>query len=210
MHFAISVRSSLAGLVLFTSVIAAFAQAQSEIDLSQDPRREWSSLAQGRTEFEISDPALVPSRLALAAKQAGCRYQDQIGQAPLQFVKVKSRRLAIVACFGIPDTQMVFDLSNLQRPRVLEFPVLAPAGGFGTTASPGRITWNKEAGTFQTQISSDLLPTIRLRYAYRFNDTYEIDSPFVIERAEAQWTPGPDEWTPIWEAKPWSFPARPK
>jgi hypothetical protein len=174
------------------------------------PRREWFGLAQGRTEFEVSDPALVPSRLALAAQQAGCRYKEEINRVSVQFVKVKSRRLAILVCTGIGGTQMVFDLSNLQRPRLLEFPVLAQTEGFGTTASPGGIIWKKEAGTFQTQTSKDMLPTIRLRYTYRFNDTVENDSPFVIMRVEAQWIPGPDEWTSIWEAKPWSFPARPK
>jgi hypothetical protein len=210
MRFAVSVLSPLAGFLLLTSLVAVVAVDSPKADVSQDPRREWFGLAQGRTEFEVSDPALVPSRLALAAEHSSCRYKEGIRRVPVRFIKLKSRRLAILLCEGPGASHMVFDLSNLQKPRPLEFPVLAQPEGFGTTASPGGITWNKDAGIFQTQTSNDMLPTIRLRYTYRFNDTVENDSPFVVVRVEAQWIPGPDEWTSIWGAEPWSFPAQPK
>jgi len=172
--------------------------------------REWDSLADKRAEFEVLDPALVPSRLALAAEHSNCRYKEEINQKPVRFIKLGSRRLAIVYCWAIGGSHKVFDLSDLQRPRLVEFPFLAQPEGFGTTASPGWITWKKEAGLFQAQTAgSDLLPTVRVRHTYRFDETLG-DSPFVIVRVEVQHVPGPDEWTSIWEAKRWSFPAPPK
>jgi hypothetical protein len=66
----------LAGLLLLTFLTAGISQDRSEADVSRDVRREWYNLAQGRTEFEVSAPELVPSFLRLAADQSGCRYID--------------------------------------------------------------------------------------------------------------------------------------
>jgi hypothetical protein len=209
MRFLVLVLSPLAGLWLFTSAIPVVAQNESKADFSQNTRRMWSSLAQGRTEFQVLDPALVPSELALAAKQSGCLYEEMNQMIPVRFVEAKGRRFASMFCPGhIGGSDIMFDLSN-RRPTLVEFPVLAHPDGFGTTASPGRITWDNKAGTFQTEPShGDVLRArdIRLRHTYRLNDVQApYSSPFVIVRVEAQQIPGPDQWSEIWEATRWSF-----
>jgi hypothetical protein len=193
-------RLVVAGMLVFASVAVAFGQDRIEV------RREWSNLANGRTEFEVSDPVLLPRRLALAAEHSGCRYKEGIEQHPVSFIKLGSRRLAIVYCYAIVGSHQVFDLSNLERPRPVEFPFLAQPEGFGTTVRPGGITWKKEDGIFQAVIGSDMLPTIRVRHTYRFDEN-QVSPTFVIVRVEGQQVPGPDEWTTIWDAQRWSLPA---
>ncbi len=197
------------GLWLFTSAIAVVAQNAAEADFSQLPRRMWSSLAHGRTEFEVTVLALVPSGLVSAAKDLGCRYEEKNRIIPVRFIEVKNHRFASMFCPGyIVGSDIMFDLSR-RRPRLVEFPVLAQPDGFGTTASPGRITWDTKAGTFETEPSSgDMLRAwdIRLRHTYRMNGTQASNSsPFVIVRVEIKEVPGPDKWTPIWEATSWSL-----
>jgi hypothetical protein len=53
-------------------------QNRSGAESSRDVRREWSDLAKGRTEFEVSDPTLVSSQLALAVEQSGCRHYEEL------------------------------------------------------------------------------------------------------------------------------------
>src|SRR5260221_3341510 len=86
--------------------------------------REWFSPAKGRTEFEVSDPALLPSRLILAAKHASCRIEEGIESSPVKFTKIGGRRLAIIFCWSIVGSHVVFDLSTLQRPRLVDFPLI--------------------------------------------------------------------------------------
>src|SRR4051812_16346268 len=126
---------SLVGLLLVTSAATGFSQDRPEADRSRDDLgREWVNLAQGRTEFEVSDPELVPSFLRLAAEQSGCRYRDGIKVAPARFLRIANRRLALVACWGpIKTTQRAFDLSNLQKPIVVRFPLPAYPDGIGTS-----------------------------------------------------------------------------
>src|ERR1700694_1716964 len=107
-------RLVVAGMLVITSVAFAFGQ--------DEARREWFNLANGRREFEVSDPALLPNRLFLAAKQAGCEIEEGVKRSPVRFTKIGGSRLAIVFCHAIEGSHIVFDLSTLQRPRVVSFP----------------------------------------------------------------------------------------
>jgi hypothetical protein len=190
----------VAGMLLFNSAAAVLAQDRTET------RREWGTLANGRTEFEVSDPALVPSTLAVAAEQSGCRYQDDIKERPARFIRPEGRRLAILFCASIVGSHQVFDVSNVLRPTPVEFPIVAHPDGFGTTARPGVITWEKEAKVFQAQRGSDTSPA-GLRHIYRLDRG---TGSFVVVRVE--FTPHSgvkDGWTTIWDAPIWSFPGMP-
>jgi hypothetical protein len=119
MRFAVSILSSLvlAGILLFAPAAVVLGDDLSEAEhFRRDVLQEWSSIANGRTEFDVSDPALVPSQLALAAQQSGCRYKEDIQAAPVRFMRLDGRRLAIVFCWGTTGSHQVFDLSNLQNP----------------------------------------------------------------------------------------------
>jgi hypothetical protein len=211
MRSAVSALSAffLTAMVLCASVAAVPAEDRSAADLRSELLREWYSIAKGRTEFDISDPALVPGQLALAAKQSGCRYEDTIKEMPVRFITVDKRRLAFVFCFGIVGSHQVFDLSTLRGPKLLEFPFLSQPDGFGTTDAPGVITWDKEAGVFQAETGTDICPSLRIRHTYRPGVTRS-GASFVIVRVEAQEDGcGRGEWTMIWEAPLWSTLARP-
>ncbi|MCP1833188.1 hypothetical protein J2R76_001523 [Bradyrhizobium sp. USDA 4532] len=83
------------------------------INARREALREWSSLANGRTDFEISDPALVPRMLALAAEQSGCKYSDDIEKLPVRFMKVAGHRLALMFCrLSVTGSHRAFDLSE--------------------------------------------------------------------------------------------------
>jgi hypothetical protein len=159
-----------------------------------------------QTDFEISDPALVPSRLVLAAQQSGCHYAENMPSARVRFMRLGGRRLAFVFCREGADSlsHRVFDLSNLAKPTPVEFPVLAPPKGFGTTVSPGVITREQETGLFLAITGSDT-DLRRIRHTYRFDDY----RGFVIVRVEFQ-QDRISEWTALWDATSWSFPAASK
>src|SRR5437868_10377801 len=101
----------LVSLFLLTLLTAGFSQDLSGADVSRDLRREWFSLAHGRTDFDVSDPESVPSFLRLAAEQSGCRYKDGLKIAPVHFLRVANDQLALVPCGGsLRTTQRAFDL----------------------------------------------------------------------------------------------------
>lgn len=168
--------------------------------------KEWYSLAEKRTDFEVSDPALLPSRLVRAVRNAGCRYEEGIKDYPVSFMKLGTRRVAFVFCrwVGIAGTHQVFDLSNLQQPRLIELPILAQPEGIVTTPFPGIISRNKDGGTFQAMGSSDVGPYWAVRNTYRFSED-QGSAAFVLVRVEVQRAPGP-EWTSMWETPRWSLP----
>jgi hypothetical protein len=210
MRFAISVLFSpvLAGMILVCAFIAAaFGKGGPEAGDRREVSLEWHSLAKGRTEFDVSDPALLPRRLALAAEQSGCRYKDGIPQVPVHFINSEGHRFSLVFCFAIIGSHQVFDLSDLRKPQLVDLPFIAQQGGFTTTNWPGVITWKKEAAIFQAETGSDMLPSPRLRQTYRLDKTRE-QATFVITRVEQQ-QDGVGEWTTIWDAPQWSISAKP-
>jgi hypothetical protein len=177
---------------------AAFAQGGDSIEA----KREWYDLAKGRTEFEVSNPDLLPSQLIPALFHTGCRIKEGIESNPVRFTKIASRRLAVVFCPSVTGTHIVIDLSALHRPRVLEFPFIGMPAGFGTTLRPGWITWDKDSSIFRAVIGSDMKPSWDIRHTYQFDDY----RGFVLLRVEAKGMPGYDEWMTIWEAPRWSLP----
>ena len=86
------------GTLLCASIVIAPAEESSGVSLQQDALREWHFLANGRTEFEISDPALVPRLLVIAAEQSGCDYKVDMKASPVRFIRFEYRRFAIVPC----------------------------------------------------------------------------------------------------------------
>jgi hypothetical protein len=200
----------LAGMLLFAPVAAVLGEDRPEADPARSVGKEWRDLANGRSDFDVSDPALLPGLLALAAEQSGCNYIDVIKEVPVRFISVDKRRLALVLCqSGINRSHQVFDLSNLRKPKRLELPFLARPDGFGTTATPGAITWNREAGVFQAEIGTDLCPSARLRHTYRLAQI-QSSASFVIIRVEVQREAcSQGEWTTIWDAPQWALPTKP-
>jgi hypothetical protein len=188
-------------------VATAFAQDRSVADPSVNARKEWYSLAQGRTDFEVSDAALMPGQLALVAEQSGCRYKEDIKSTPVRFLQLRDRRLAIVFCPDVIGSHRVFDLSDLRKPPTpVQFPFFAQPDGFGTTTRPGWITQEKETNVFQAVTGSDFMPSERIRHTYRFDG---FPMGFVIVRVDVS-QDRVGEWTTIWDAPRWSFPAKSK
>jgi hypothetical protein len=151
---------ALAAISLFTSPAAVVGQNRSAAESSRDVRREWSDLAKGRTEFEVSDPTLVPRQLVLAFEQSGCRHYEQLIEgAPIRFIVLRDRRFAIVLCpVGMANnSHQLFDLagsSNLEKPKLVQLPFYEQPDGFGTTPTPGAITWNSEVGVLSFALNS--------------------------------------------------------
>lgn len=210
MRFAASISSSfiLAGISLWAWGVAVPAQDRSGADDRREAQMEWHGLAKGRKEFEVTDPALLPSRLVLAAQQSGCDYQERIKEVPTRFITARSHRFVIVFCSRIVGSHQVFDFSNLQRPRLVEFPFVAHPEGFGTTSDPGWITWNTETGILQAVSGSDVCPTPGGRHTYQLTAQ---SRGFVLLRVEIQHPGcGAGEWATIWDAPQWSLLTKPK
>jgi hypothetical protein len=202
-------RATLAAMLLGASIAAAPGQDRPGAGDRQDAGMEWQSLANGRTEFDVSDPALVPRRLALAAEQSGCLYKDGIKEIPVRFTSVEKRRLAIVFCrFGVIGSHQLFDLSVLQKPKLIELPFLAQKDGFGTTPRPGMITWKGDVGVLEAETGTDTCPSSEIRHTYRPGLTEGWTSQaatFVVIRIEVMEDrcSGQGRWAVIWEASQW-------
>lgn len=199
-------------ILLVASIVASHAQDGSRGDVQQDPRQRYDNISfAGRTEFEISDPALVPRQLALAAEQLGCQYKRDIKELPIHFINAENRQLALVFCrSGVAGSHHVFEFADRRRPALVQLPFIAQNDGFGTTARPGLITWKRDAGVFEAVSGSDMCPTSELRHTYRLGSTegwVSSIASFVIVRVEVRAKPcgrGPDsEWATVWEAPPW-------
>jgi len=179
-------------------------------DALVDPRREWFSLAANKgKEFEVNDPESVPSLLALEVERADCRFRDVIRERPIRFISYEGRRFAIVFCrSGILGSDRLFDLTNLRRPRAIEFPIVHHPQGFETTSEPGAITWDRNTGVLQAESQSDMCPTPGLRHIYRLS-SHSLN--FVLVRMEVQ-QPGcrEGEWISIWDSPRWSLPEKTK
>lgn len=200
----------LTAIFLCTSITATSAEDGSGGDVQQDVRQRYDNISfAGRTEFEISDLALVPRQLALAAEQSGCHYKDDIKELPIHFISAENRQLALVFCrSGVMGSHHVFDFADLRRPKLLQLPFTAQKEGFGTTVRPGLITWKRDAGLFEAVTGSDVCPNAELRHTYRLGSTEGWVSrvaSFVVVRVEVRAKPcGQDsEWTTAWEAPPW-------
>ncbi len=203
-------RATLAAILLCASIATVLGEEPSGADDRRDAGIEWHSLANGRTEFDISDPALVPRRLALAAEQSGCQYKDEIKELPIQFISVEKRRLAIVFCrLGVIGSHQMFDLAYLHKPKLMELPFIAQKDGFGATPRPGMITWKRDAGVLEAETGTDFCPSSELRHTYRpgFTEGWVSSSAtFVVVRVEVREKScgGPfNSWTTIWEAPQW-------
>jgi len=202
-------RATLAAILLCGSIAAALGEDRSAADDLPDARSEWHSLANGRTEFDVSDPALVPRRLALAAEQSGCLYKDSIKEIAVRFTSVEKRRLAIVFCrFGVTGSHQLFDLSVLQKPKLIELPFLARKDGFGTTPRPGMITWKRDDGILEAETGTDTCPSSMLRHSYRpgFTEGWISQAAtFVVVRVEVRENRCGEfsSWNTIWEAPQW-------
>jgi hypothetical protein len=107
--------------------------------------------------------------------------------------------------FRVIGSHQVFDLSNLLKPTLVELPFPAQPKGFGTTARPGWNTFENETGAFLAETGSDLRPSPRVRHTYRF----DANQGFIVVRVELR-QDGVGEWTTLWDAPLWSFPAKSK
>jgi hypothetical protein len=210
MRSVVSLLTSLiiAGILLFGSVVATLAEDDAA-NAKREARQQWYSLASGRTEFDVSDPTSVPSALGLAAEQSGCLYKDGIKELPVRFISVEKRRLALVFCrHGVTGSDQLFDLADLQKPKLIELPFLARKDGFGTTPRPGMITWKRDAGILEAETGTDLCPSSMLRHSYRpgFTEGWISSSAtFVVVRVEVseKGCGQRTRWTTIWEAAAW-------
>ena len=152
---------------------------------------------------------MVPRRLALAAEQSGCLYKDGIKEIAVRFTSVEKRRLAIVFCrFGVTGSHQLFDLSVLQKPKLIELPFLALKDGFGTTPRPGMITWKGDVGVFEAVTGTDTCPSYQLRHTYRPGLTagwVSEAATFVVVRVEVRENRCGEfsDWNTIWEAPQW-------
>jgi len=205
MRFTAFILSQLFAAILLCASIAV----TSAEDVQQERQRYDAISFAGRTEFEISDPALVPRQLAAAAEQLGCRYKDDIKELPIHFIKAEDRRFSLVFCrSGVSGSHHVFDLADLRRPNPVQLPFIAQKDGFGTTYRPGLITWKRDSGVFQATTGSDMCPNSELRHTYRLGSTggwISRATSFVLVRIEVREKPcgRNTEWTTVWEAPPW-------
>lgn len=198
-------------IFLGASIAASHAQDGSGGEVQQDARKGYDNISfAGREEFEISDPALVPRQLVIAAEQSGCQYKGGIKELPVHFINAESRQVALVFCrMGVLGSHHVFDFADRRRPKQVQFPFLGQKEGFGTTPRPGFITWKKDAGVFEAVSGSDMCPSSEVRHTYRLGSTEGWVSQvasFVVVRVESREKScgrSNSEWTTVWEAPSW-------
>ncbi|WP_407155397.1 hypothetical protein [Bradyrhizobium sp. STM 3557] len=204
------VRNIVLALALIGSWLAPMNAADHATShIVQSEQREFDGVDfKGQTEFEVSDPHLLPRQLAQAAAQSGCHYERAIKDFPTRFIRMSNQRFALVYCEALFGTHKIFDLTNIRKPRVMYVPFFAINRGFGTTSGPGYVTWNKDSETLQSEIGSDVCPSSRLRHIYSLGDNAGRASDgigFVLTHIDIQEDGcGNGEWTTLWDAPAWS------
>jgi hypothetical protein len=184
--------------------VALLGQEPAITNVRERTYREWQTIANGRTDFEVSNPSQVPSLLVTAARQSGCRYEEIIATWPLRFLSVEKRRLALMPCFGFNGSNELFDLTDLTKPRMLEFPFIAQPEGFGTTSRPGAIVWKPDAKVFEAVASTDVCPSPSVRHTHRLADSSSYASDPVVVKVERKADRcGAAPWLTIWDAPRW-------
>jgi hypothetical protein len=172
MQCASAVRTIVAALGLLASVMAAArGDHEAASHVTKLAARDFDGISfREQTEFEISDPDLVPRQLARAAEQSACHYKDGLERRPIRFLQIERRRFAIVRCFGATIARdQIFDFRDLRRPQLLQFPIAAAERGFTVTNSPGAIVWNKDTKMFEVEKHSDMCGTPGTRHVYRLS-----------------------------------------
>ena len=142
------------GLIIAVSGMV-FGKERISIDELRELDQQWKIMSQGQAEFEVSDPTLVPNRLAALFTESNCRWQDRLNETPLRIVTIAKHRLGFLHCHGIVGSDEVFDLTDLRRPKPLNFPFFARPDGFGTTTKPGSLTWKAETGVLEAFSGTD-------------------------------------------------------
>lgn len=210
MRFPAFVLSLVTVILLCVQVVAALAEDYPEAGVQKDTPRKYSNISFVEPESKISEPALVPLQLALAAEQVHCNYKDDIKELPIHLIRTNGRRIALVFCrSGVGGSHHVFDFADLRRPKLVELPFLAQKAGFGTTPRPGLITWKSYAAVFEAVTGTDSCLSSEIRHTYRLGVTEGSVSQvasFVVVRVEARdnyCSGNSGEWVTVWEAPPW-------
>jgi hypothetical protein len=158
-------------LLLLASFIIppAWAEDDASSHITRLENRDFDGINfKGVTEFEISDPDLMPRQLAQAATALHCSYADGIKTRPTRFIRINNSAFALVFCPALLGTDRIFDIQNPRKPILMQVAFFAVDSGFGTTSGPGIVTWKKGTDIFEAVIGSDLCPSSRLRHVYRF------------------------------------------
>jgi hypothetical protein len=88
--------SLLAAILLCASIAVTPAQDGSGRGAQADAGQTYDSISFAGTESEISDAALVPRQLALAAEQTGCHYKHDIKELPIHLIRAENPNCASV------------------------------------------------------------------------------------------------------------------
>lgn len=211
MSLALQSVSAIVGVLLLMSAVhlpTALGEKSQNIGVRDEASANDPISFRGRTDFEVSDAAEVPRQLTRAAQGEHCDIEKGIKQFPVRFLVERERRFVLVYCQSIVGYHLVFDLADLRRPRLVEFPFLAQNTGFGITPRPGLITWRQQAGVFEAETGTDVCPSSRLRHVYRLGKTEGFVSrtvSFVLVRVDAM-EPGcvnDRPWSTVWESPNW-------
>jgi hypothetical protein len=210
MHLPAFLRTLLITVFLSASILSASAQDSSGSNAERDTSRKYGNISFAEPESRISDPALIPVQLVLAAEQARCDYKRDIKEIPIQLIRTDGRRIALVFCrLGVGGSHHVFDFADLKRPTLVQLPFIATKQGFGVTHRPGMVTWKRDTGEFEAVIDSDMCSSPQVRHTYRVGTTEGPISgteSFVVVRVEAREGScgrNTNLWTTVWEAPAW-------
>jgi hypothetical protein len=149
----------------------------------------------------------IPPQIVRAA-QGYCQLEDSMLRdipAVIFRPSAGSRAIAILPCKSVVGYSVAFIIDRRNEPTLATFPVGSPTGGITTSERPGSMTWDPSTKTISARAGTDLCSNPIARYTYRHDDTgYNGFSLTKIERSKkgCGWS---DEWTTIWEAKPWNL-----
>ena len=200
----------LTAIILCASIPATSAENGSGGDAQQNARPKYDSISFAKGDFQISDPALVPRQLALAAEQGALRLQSRHQRVSRPLHQRANRRLALVFCrLGVLGSHYVFDFTDSRRPKLVELPFIAQNGGFGATPRPGLMIWKRDAGVFEAvpsrtyaPIRSSVTPIGWTRPGV-WSAALQVSAVVRVEVREKPCGRNSTEWTTVWEASPW-------
>jgi len=157
----------------------------------------------GQSELQFERLGDVPRQL----RRVGCRAEGLQLSFPVRIIRPdRGRLVALVPCLSMPSREsLAFTIGSNWEPAPIDFPVMAPRDGFGTTKYPGYLEWHPHTQTLTATQSDDACPILQVRHVYRYQPG-SAPNPFILTKIE--YRPDVcfelnDPWLLKWEAPRW-------
>jgi hypothetical protein len=194
---------------LFAAILASALVASSAISAAQEVKRPTVlPVPRDGKPWRIERTADIPESLKSAIERTHCHLEEQfLHETPIEIFQPGRSVIAIVPCWAIVigyGRAFVFERNQDIEPKPILFPVLAAPSGFGTSETPGWLTWDRDSKLLTAMHGNDIVGGEEMRHTYRYDPRQANFFTLIrIETRKCCHRAADEAWTPIWDAQAW-------